>query len=171
MARGQDAQRRVGRAKRDERVDRDVGNDEVGARGERKDRLGGVDGAKALEPGDRLQLHARVGIAERLNEQRLGYVVQLVAAIGQRPQRELAHGGIGGGLHQHAVRADAGELLQREDRRHARRQRPGAEHALLEQRDALGRRPAPDELVLREAAVHLIGRRDELDEPRVASRP
>ncbi len=165
---GQHAERGVGRPERNERVDRDVRDHGVGAGGERQQRPGGVHGAQALEPGDGLQLHAGIGVGERLQKERLRHVAELLAPIGQRAQRKLPHAGISRRLDEDGVRAGTGQLFQREDRGHATRERAGAEHALFELRDAIRRRPSPYELVLRVAAVDLVVGRHELDEPRVA---
>jgi hypothetical protein len=100
---GQHAERGVGRAERNERVDRDVRDHGIGAGGERQQRRGGVHGAQPLEPGDRLQLHAGICVGERLHEERLRHVGELLAPIGQRAQRELPHIRIGCGLDQDGV--------------------------------------------------------------------
>ena len=73
-------QRRVHRRERHQRIDRDVRDDDVRARGERQHGLRRVDGAEPLQTSDGLQLHARIGIGQRLKEQRLRDIGELARA-------------------------------------------------------------------------------------------
>ena len=92
-------------------------------RGQREDALRGRRVVQPAEADERLRPHAGRLVGQRRDE-RLGVeAVQLRLAVGQRPQGELADGGVSGELEQRRVRVLAVELLQREDRRDAAFQR------------------------------------------------
>ena len=76
------------------------------------------------EAGDRLQLDAWILVAQTLHEERNRQVRQLAPVVGQRPQRQCTHRGIGGCANEHGVRPRSSELLQREHRGDARVVRP-----------------------------------------------
>ena len=76
------------------------------------------------EADDRLEPHPRVGIGQALDERSRRNTRRILLAIGQGLERELAHARVGGQLHQRRDRFTSQQLLEREDRRDPRRQRP-----------------------------------------------
>ena len=111
--------RNVARVELNEGLNGEVRHSLIAAAHQWKQCTRGIAGSEPHESVDRLHLHLRISIAERLDEDRCGDALELVGAIGQSAECRLAYARVARRRRagERIVRLAADELLEREDRR------------------------------------------------------